>query len=377
MSVILTNARLILAETEINGTVVIDGPTITEIQPGRSQAPGAIDLEGDYLMPGAVDLHTDNLERQVEPRGGARWPSRAAFLAHDAQCAAAGVTTVLDALCLGDMGFDDDRQRTCLDGVADLDTLGAAGLLKSDHYLHLRCEVPAPGAPALLAALAGHAALRMVSLMDHTPGIGQYGDLARYRRMRERDGESPDDTARRIAILTARRRESAAIHRAALLAILRDSSVAVASHDDRTEEEVAANVADGIRISEFPVSLEAAAAARAGGMAIIGGAPNVVRGGSHSGNVSASTLIEARLLDALASDYVPASMFHAAFIAAGWSGLGLPRAIGLVTHAPACMVGLADRGRIAPGFRADLVRARVFDGIPVIQSVFCAGLRVA
>lgn len=377
MPLILTNAILLLPEADIAGTVVIDGALIADIQPGRSHLPGAVDCERDYVLPGGVDLHTDNLERQIEPRGGARWPSGAAFLAHDAQCAAAGVTTVLDALCIGDMGFDDERERTCLDGVADLDALSAAGLLKCDHRLHLRCEVPAPSTAGLLESLAGHPRLSMVSLMDHTPGTGQYGDLQRYRQMRARDGELPEEIEQRIHSLVARRTRSGPANRAALLAVLRGRRVTVASHDDRTEAEVAANLADGIGVSEFPVTIEAAAAARAAGLSIIGGAPNVVRGGSHSGNVSALALLEAGLLDALASDYVPASLLHAAFIAAGHGGLGLARAIGLVTATPALMVGLADRGRIAAGLRADLVRARLHAGVPSIQAVYCAGRRVA
>ncbi len=126
------------------------------------------------MIPGVVDLHTDNLERQVQPRSNARWPSRSAMVAHDAQCAAAGVTTVLDALCLGDLGFDKDRIRTFLDGVADGDALAGTGLLKSDHYLHLRCELPAADMMALLDPVADHPRVRMVSLMDHSPGVGQY-----------------------------------------------------------------------------------------------------------------------------------------------------------------------------------------------------------
>ena len=143
---ILTNARLVLPQEVVPGTVLIRGEAIADIQPGRSHLPAAEDLESDHLIPGVVDVHTDNLERQVLPRANARWPSRSAMLAHDAQCAAAGVTTVLDALCLGDLGFDAGRGQTFRDGVRDLDALAGTGLLKSQHFLHLRCELPAPKA---------------------------------------------------------------------------------------------------------------------------------------------------------------------------------------------------------------------------------------
>ena len=129
-------------------------------------------------------MHTDNLERQVQPRSLARWPSRSAMVAHDAQCAAAGVTTVLDALCLGDLGFDKERIRTFQDGVVDLDALTEAGLLKADHFLHLRCEVPALDMLELFDPVADHPLVRMISLMDHSPGVGQYADMDFYRELR-------------------------------------------------------------------------------------------------------------------------------------------------------------------------------------------------
>ena len=178
----LTNARLILRGSTALGTIVIEGDTITAIQEGGTGLPGAIDLDGDVLMPGVVDLHTDNLERQVQPRSNARWPSRSAMVAHDSQCAAAGVTTVFDALCLGDLGFEKDRIRTFQDGVTDGDALAETGLLKSDHYLHLRCELPAADMMALLDPVADHPRVRMISLMDHSPGVGQYANIARITR---------------------------------------------------------------------------------------------------------------------------------------------------------------------------------------------------
>jgi alpha-D-ribose 1-methylphosphonate 5-triphosphate diphosphatase len=373
---ILTNARIVLEGEIIHGTVVLDGEAIREVQPGRSNAPGALDLQGDVLMPGVVDVHTDNLERQVQPRSNARWPSRSAMLTHDAQCAVSGVTTVLDALCLGDLGFDKERITTFRDGVRDLDALADTGLLKSEHFLHLRCELPAPDLLELFEPVADHPRVRMVSLMDHCPGVGQYANLDRYRAMRRREGVPSELIEQRILELQAQRAEMREPNRRRLLERMAGSAVVLASHDDRTEEEVEENHRDGIGISEFPVSMVAAKAARARGMRVIAGAPNIVRGGSHSGNVSAAALVRERAVDGLASDYVPASLVEAAFACVGQAGISLVDGVALVTAHPAAMARLDDRGRIARGKRADLVRVREHEGIPVVRQVWRAGERV-
>jgi len=373
---ILTNATLVLAEEVLHGTLVLRDGAIAEVQPGRSGLTGALDMAGDHLIPGTVDLHTDNLERQVQPRSNARWPSRSAMIAHDAQCAAAGVTTVFDALCLGDLGFDKGRVRTFREGVADMDALSTAGLLRAEHFLHLRCEVPADDMLALFEPVADHARVRMVSLMDHTPGVGQYADLDYYRALRRSGGLDDEAIDRRMVELRANRVRLRGPNRSTVLARLHGRAVALASHDDRTEEDVRENAAAGVRISEFPVTMAAARAAKAAGMAVIAGAPNVVRGGSHSGNVAAVDLIDAGAVDAFASDYVPNSLVEAAFLCAR-RGVLLHAAVALVTAAPARIAGLTDRGRLEPGLRADVVRVRLHEDIAVARATWSAGERVA
>ena len=373
---ILTNARLVLDDAVMLGTLVVDGQRIGRIDAGRSAGAAAIDLDGDVLMPGVVDLHTDNLERQVQPRSNARWPSRSALVTHDAQCAASGVTTVLDALCIGDLGFDSARLQTFQDGVVDLDAMAGTGLLKAEHFLHLRCELPAPDLMELFEPVAEHPSVRMVSLMDHSPGVGQYANLDRYRAMRRREGHPADWIERRIHELAAQRDRYRTPNRRRLLDRVAGSRAVLASHDDRTAEEIEENHRDGIRISEFPVSLLAATEAHARSMQVIAGAPNIVRGGSHSGNVSAAELVRVGAVDALASDYVPASLVEAAFGCVQQTGITLPGGIALVTANPARMAGLDDRGRLAPGLRADLVRVREHEGMPVVRQVWRAGERV-
>ncbi len=370
---VLTNATLVLPDQVLHGHVVLRDGLIADVQTGSASG---TDMEGDYLLPGVVDLHTDNLERQVEPRQNARWPSLPALLAHDAQCAAAGITTVFNALCTGQAGWDNDRPRTCAEGVADLEALAPTGLLKADHKLHLRCELPAPDMLAQLDAYLGHAELQMVSLMDHTPGSGQFGDVTSWRAMQRKDGLDPPAIDARLQLLRAQQAEWRGPNRAGLLARMAGRAAVLASHDDATQADIAANLADGIGTSEFPVSLEAARAAKASGMHVIAGAPNLVRGGSHSGNVAVVALLAAGLVDALASDYVPASLIHAAFLASVLPGLDLPAGVRMISLTPARMAGLEDRGAIAAGQRADLVRVRLHGGLPVVRQVWRAGERV-
>src|SRR6204780_19331 len=373
---IFTNAVLVAPDECFLGSLTTRDGTITETPAGSSTTPGAIDLDGDYLIPGVVDVHTDNLERQVLPRSLARWPSRSAMVAHDAQCAAAGVTTILDALCLGDLGFDAGRIQTFHDGVADLDALTPTGLLKSQHYLHLRCEIPALDTLSCFDTVADHPLVRMISLMDHSPGVGQYANLEFYRNLRRRGGLDEAAVDRRIAELQEQRARVRGPNRKSLLDRVRGRGIALASHDDRTVEEIAENARDGIRISEFPVTMAAAEAAKAAGMDVIAGAPNVVRGGSHSGNGGAADLLRSGWGDVFASDSAPPPMIEAAFRCVRDGLAELPAAVGMITWRAAELAGLPDRGRLVEGQRADLVRVRLHEDLPVVRQVWRGGERV-
>jgi len=370
---IFTNARLVLPDQIIHGSILIRDGLIAAIDPEMSRAAGATDCAGDYLLPGLIDLHTDNLERQVLPRPKARFPSRSALAAHDAQCAAGGITTVLDALCFGDLGFDVARAQTATEGVADITAL--ARELKSEHFLHLRCELPALDMQDRLAPVAENPLVRLVSLMDHSPGVGQYFDLDYYRFVRGLFGTAAAAIEDDIARLQAQRARMRPANRALILERFA-GLVPLASHDDRTAAEVAENRADGVMIAEFPVSALAAAAAHECGIGVIGGAPNVVRGGSHSGNVGVADLIAAGHLDALASDYVPSSLLEAVFRIATAEAL-LPEAAALVTRNPARMLGLADRGALLAGRRADVVRVALVGALPLPRGTWRAGIRIA
>ena len=379
---VLTNARIVGPEGVFDGSLAVRGGKIAAVERGPSTLAAAEDLGGDLLIPGLVDLHTDALEKHMMPRAGVHWAPRAALLAHDANVAAAGITTVFDSLCVGEVEWHDGRDRIFREAVAELRAVAPRNLLRAEHFLHLRCEISVEGTVEMFDTYAPDPdiakLIRLVSLMDHTPGVGQYSDILKWKKKNARnlglsEAEADAYVARRQAIGA---RVSAA-NRAALTGRARAMGVAVASHDDRLPEEVREAAALGIRISEFPVSFAAAEAAHAEGMQVIAGAPNLVRGGSHSGNVGAAALVEAGLLDAFASDYVPASMLLAAWRMHDRMGIALPQAVATMAEKPAAMVGLADRGRIAPGLRADLVQVHIADGEPHVIQVWRQGKRVA
>jgi len=357
--------------------VVRDG-LIVEVAEAGSSAAGAIDLEGDWLLPGFVELHTDNLERQLSPRPGVRWPADAAMLQHDAQVAASGITTVCDAVCVGLYGGKRERLDFLKLSLDVLRRAREAGALKAEHLLHLRLEVTDPGCVELFEPLVAEPGLVLVSFMDHTPGQRQWHDIDKYRTFHMgRSVRNEVEFQAMIARRVAEQHEHAALNLARVTRLLDGHPAVRASHDDTTAEHVAEGVALGVEIAEFPTTLVAAEAARAAGMGIVMGAPNLVLGGSHSGNVAAGELATAGLLDALSSDYVPASLVQAVFKLHEEHAIALPDAVATITSRPAAMLGLGDRGAIEPGRRADLVRVRPVGTTPSIVSVWRAGERVA
>lgn len=376
---LIRNARIVSGSAVFSGTLYVDGAHIADVAGGTSGVAQAEDWQGDYLLPGLVELHTDNLEKHLMPRPKVHWPVLPAIIGHDAQVVGAGITTVLDAITLGDLDTESVRVKTftaCVDG---LQAAAAAGLLRADHFLHLRLELSDQDLLKRFLPFVDHERLKLVSLMDHTPGQRQWRDLALYRTyMTGKQGWSNAKADAMFALMVERQQLYALPNRRAIIACCtaRDAPLPLATHDDTTADEVCDGVAAGIRISEFPTTLAAASTARKHGQRIIMGAPNMVRGGSHSGNVSASELAQAGLIDVLSSDYAPASLLHAAFLLQE-SGFSLPQAIAAVTRTPAQLVGLHDRGEIAVGLRADFIRVRIFNRLPVVLESWKAGQRVA
>ncbi|MEL7344070.1 MAG: alpha-D-ribose 1-methylphosphonate 5-triphosphate diphosphatase [Pseudomonadota bacterium] len=373
----LTNAQVVLPDQVITGGVTIQDGVITEITTGPS-GPGAMDLGGDFLIPGLVELHTDNLERHLEPRPGVRFPSLPAILAHDGELASAGITTVFDALRVGsDTPSDEVNYDAYAREVAtQLIDARAKGALRIRHLIHLRAEVCSDTLIEELSEFGPQDRIGLISLMDHTPGQRQFRDISKLKEYHcGKYGVSDEGFEAFVAQRLQKRERIGDKHDQFTVATARRCGAVLASHDDTTLSDVAASAGHGITLAEFPTTQEAAKACRDAGIAIIMGAPNILRGGSHSGNVAAADLARADLLDILSSDYVPSALLRGAFqLADIWDDM--PRAIATITKNPADRVDLTDRGRIELGALGDLVQVTRLAETPVIRAVWRGGERV-
>lgn len=376
---ILANATLILPDEVIRGMLRMTDGRIAAIDTGGAVPKGALDCGGDLVMPGLIELHTDNLERHIQPRPKVHWPHQAAILAHDGELASVGITTVFDALRVGSVvsGGKTNYGEYARALASEILDLRAKGALKISHFLHLRAEICSETLVAEMAKFGPQDRIGIVSLMDHTPGERQFRDISKLKDyVCGKHGLSDEGFADHVASQRALRDRLGALHEATAVAESRRYGAVLASHDDTTAAQVAVSAGHGAHFAEFPTTTEAASACRAHGIRVMMGAPNLIRGGSHSGNVAAAELAEAGLLDILSSDYVPSSLLSAGLLLGDLWG-DMARGIATVTAAPADATGLSDRGRLAPDARADVIRVARIAEVGALRGAWVQGRRVA
>jgi len=376
---VLANATLVLPDEVIRGSLHLSGDRISGIDHGAAVPAGAVDCGGDLVLPGLIELHTDNLERHIQPRPKVDWPHAAAIIAHDAELASVGITTVFDALRVGSVlsnektGFGEYARRLA-DEILDLRSQNA---LRISHFLHLRAEICSETLVDELAKFGPDDRIGIVSLMDHTPGQRQFRDISQLRRyVLGKHGVTEADFVEHVTGLQAISDRLGARHEAVAVAEARRFGAVLASHDDTTAAHVAVSAGHGAHFAEFPTTTEAAAACHARGIKVMMGAPNLIRGGSHSGNVAAQTLAEAGLLDIVSSDYVPSALLSGALLLGDLWG-DMARGVATVTAAPAAAAGLADRGHLAVGARADVIRVARIGAAAALRGTWVQGERVA
>lgn len=377
----LSNAKLVLPDQVLeNSSLRIEEGLITEIIDGP--APEKIpSLAGLTIIPGLIDLHGDMLERDVQPRPSARFPTEIGLLELDKRLAGAGITTAYAAISFAWHGNDLRSQESATEMIETLNRLNDDTLV--DMYVHARFEVTNPTTGPILRDLLERKLVQLVSIMDHTPGQGQYSNIDRYLNFMHKWlgmdmdmlGVSKEEILEKMK---ANMQEQAKQPRdwsivQDVIATAQEHDIPIASHDDDTAAKVNEQARMGITISEFPVSKEAARAAKDHGMAVIMGSPNAYRGKSTSNNLSALDAIADGLVDILATDYYPAAMLHTAFKLSHDNVMPLHESIKLVSTNPAAAMRFTDRGRIAIGYSADLVLVHETTSFPQVRGTIRKG----
>jgi len=369
---LLTHATVVFAdEVREDVAVLIEGDTIAALDPASSAGATEMNLAGRTLMPGMVDLHCDAMEKEVEPRPGVHFPLDFACAQADKRNAAAGITTVYHALSFANHELGVRNNAFAAEIARAIHDWHPHALV--DNRIHLRYELTDETAPPVLSALmdAGHA--HLLSFMDHSPGQGQFRDVEAYRRYLAKTYKTDERELDDILERKAQAAKGALGRMEGLAAQARSRGVAIASHDDDSPAKVATVCTLGAVISEFPVNLETAQAARAHGLATLFGAPNILRGKSQSGNMRALDAVLAGVADCLCGDYSPAALLPSVMRLPALAGITLPAAIALVTRNPARAAGLTDRGEIAVGKRADLIAVKHLGGLPQAERVWSGG----
>ena len=380
---IYTNYRLLLPTKEILGTIAVKEGIITDIQPGvvsQGQNGG-----GNYLLPGLIELHTDNLEKCISPRPKVKFPLELAAVNHDRDLITSGVTTVCDAIAIGDVTPKDYALRNSLrtnNYASMIDVIAegqAAGRFSTDHLLHLRCELGYEHLYDIVEPYAEHPLLTLISLMDHTPGQRQFVNIAKYKEYYMGKHGVPEAKMDEFVQMRLHNQGKHALeNRQALVKLSQAKNISLASHDDATVDHVSEAIAEGVILAEFPTTIDAAQEAHSNGLLVLMGAPNVVLGGSHSGNVSAMELVELDLVDIISSDYVPRSLLQSVFIISQQTNKPLYEVIKLITSNSAKAINLDDEiGSLAIGKKADFITVHDDGIVPRILEVFKNGQRVS
>lgn len=377
MQTLIYNARLILPDLIIEqGWLLIEQERIVTLGEGKGPVSNAgtcfIDAQGDFILPGLIDLHCDAIEKAVEPRPLVHFDLPTALREADWRLAGSGITTEFHAISLDDNEFGVRSESFAFDLCEALRT-ETGKLIR--HKMHARMELSSERASRVVSQMIEQGNVDMVSIMDHSPGQGQYRTEEAFREYVVRS--SNRSYAEVDAIIVKKRSAVAAIPTRIehITRIAREAGLSIATHDDDTVARVEQWPALGVRISEFPTTMEAAIRAHELGLTVCMGAPNVLRGQSSGGNLSAIDSVKAGVVDALCSDYYPIAMLGATFALHARQLLTLPQATRLVTLNPAKAIGVEnDFGSLEPGKMADIIQVKLSQhGIPHVQRLFVGG----
>lgn len=370
--VVVENARVVTPDDVLYGNVATRDGEIVAVSTAEldGKASTRVDAAGRVLMPGIVDLHGDDIENHLHPRSNASVDPAMAMASADRANISAGITTKFHAIA-----FEEAPEKNRSPELASdlVNAVRANNSLIADHRIHARCEITDLSCVTAVEEVLERGATSLVSVMSHVPGKGQFQDVERFREYYENDSSlSSEEADRLIEERTDLSEATLSTRIDRIVDAADDADVVVASHDDETPLEVERLAERGVVLTEYPITMDAAERARDLGMTTAMGAPNLVRGGSQWGNLATADAIDTDAADVLLADYHPPSLLAAPFVD---TGEPLPKRVARVTANPADAVGLADRGRIETGARADLVLVDP-DPTPVVERALVAG-RVA
>jgi alpha-D-ribose 1-methylphosphonate 5-triphosphate diphosphatase len=375
---IIEHASLVCPEGVIeDGTLAVDNGFITEIGTGRvSGERNRIDAKGMLLLPGFIDIHSDAIEKEIEPRPRAYFPFDIAIAELDKKIAASGITTMYHSLSFAEHEIGLRKNETAASIVKKIDSM--LPNLSVNTKTHVRYEITDTTAVSHLEELIHSGSVHLMSFMDHTPGQGQFKEVMEFKNyfgtVYQKHGTELDQMIeRKLSVLQDTKEETLGY----LIGLCKRYDIPLASHDDDTSEKIDWMRSMGISITEFPVNLETARYASDKGLHVCVGAPNVLRGGSVIKNLSASTAVNDGCVDIICSDYVPMAMLHAVFALHRTLALPLHEVVKMVSINPAEAVGISGyTGSLEIGKSADMVVVDQTDTIPRIKKTYVSGREV-
>ncbi|MGA1932226.1 alpha-D-ribose 1-methylphosphonate 5-triphosphate diphosphatase [Arcobacter sp. YIC-464] len=350
METILRSKNVLINEEFVPADVVIKGEFIERIDEyGKNEA--AVDLGEKKIAPGIVDLHSDAIEKEIEPRPNATFPVELAVAELDKKLSMAGVTTMFHAI-----GFEENpKKKRSIDlAISQIEEINKANdkHLGVDNYVHARFELSCDEAVEPIKEVISKGMVKLVSLMDHSPGQGQFKSLESFKSYYGSYYDLNEEELQKVIDKKTNKNEDKIND---LIAYAKEHNLTLLSHDDDCIEKLDGLLNLGVQISEFPLDLEVAKYAVSKGIATGMGAPNIVRGGSQSGNIAAIELVKEGVCKYLCSDYHPTSMLQAVYRMKEDANLDIAKGFSMVTSTPAAYGNLSDRGEIKEGKRADII----------------------
>ncbi len=374
---VIENAAVVLPSGILKGaSIKIEDRIISKIREGSiNSSQKRINAHERFLLPGFVDLHSDAIEKEIEPRPNSFFPVNIAIFELDKKLASCGVTTIFHApsFAEGEIGVRCNKKASEI--IKEINRL--KGRMSVKTMVHARFEITDDRAIQYLEALLKDGNINLLSFMDHTPGQGQYKEVASFKHYfgavyKKSDAELAKIIDRKLSV-----KESVKSHVDYIVDLCKTMNIPMASHDDDSEEKIRWLKEMDINISEFPVNMDAACAAKKGGIHVCLGAPNVLRGNSQAKNMSARDAIVSGYGDILCSDYSPMTILHAVFTLHKHNILPLHEAVNIASLNPAIAVGISDNtGSIEEGKEADLTIVDIGEEIPRIVKTFVSGREV-